>query len=148
MDVDLREITMDNFAECIRLHVAENQRSFVASNVYSLAEAKADGVSNPFAIYASEQMVGFIMYDFEPKEDRGYITRLMVDVAHQGNGYGRAAMLQVIDLFKANPDCKEIYTSVAPANERAKGLYQRLGFELTGEVDDGEEVLLMDLRVK
>ena len=148
MNVTLRKVNNDTFRECIGLTVGEDQEGFVASNMFSLAEAQADGVSNPRAIYAGEQMVGFIMYDFEPKEDRGYITRLMVDVAHQGNGYGRAAMLQVIDLFKANPDCKEIYTSVAPANERAKGLYQRLGFELTGEVDDGEEVLLMDLRVK
>jgi diamine N-acetyltransferase len=146
MNVTLRKVTNDTFRECIGLQVAESQKGFVASNMYSLAEAQADGVSNPRAIYAGERMVGFIMYDFEPKEDRGYITRLMVDKEHQGNGYGRAAMQQVIDLFKSNPDCAEIYTSIHPENERAKGLYVSLGFELTGEIDDGEAVLLMDLR--
>lgn len=146
MAVTLREITMESFRPCIRLEVDESQKGYVASNVYSLAEAKADGVSQPRGIYAGEELVGFIMYDFEPREDRGYITRLMVDRAYQGNGYGRAAMQQVIDLFKGNPDCAEIYTSIHPENERAKALYVSLGFALTGEMDDGEAVLRMSLR--
>ena len=145
MDVDLREITMDNFAECIRLHVAENQKSFVAPNVYSLAEAKADGVSNPLAIYASEQMVGFIMYDFEPNEDRGYISRLMIDTRFQGSGYGRAAMVRVIDRLRQIPQCREIQTSYAPKNAVAHRLYETLGFEQTGETLDGETVVRMKL---
>jgi len=145
MSITLREITMANFRECLALTLDERQKNFVASNVYSLAEAKADGVSDPRAIYADEQLVGFIMYDFDTDEKRGYITRLMVDKGHQGHGYGRAALQQVIDRFKANPDCREIYTSVAPENDVAKGLYVLLGFTLTGEVEDGEAVLRMPI---
>ena len=61
--MELREINMKNFRECIDLKVSDSQKGFVASNMYSLAEAKADNVSNPYAIYDGEQMVGFIMYD-------------------------------------------------------------------------------------
>jgi len=146
MDVTLREITMENFAECIRLDVGPEQRDFVASNVYSLAEAKVDGVSNPLAIYAEEQMVGFIMYDFEPKEARGYITRLMIDTRFQKNGHGRAAMQQVIDRLRGNPVCAEIQTSYAPENTVAARLYADLGFRQTGETIDGETVVRMPLR--
>jgi len=146
MDVTLRRITMDNFFECIRLDVAEHQKGFVATNVFSLAEAQADGVSNPLAIYAGEQMVGFIMYDFEPKEDRGYITRLMVDARFQSNGYGRAAMVQVIDRLQEIPECGEIQTSYAPANAVAEKLYLDLGFEPTGDSVDGETVVRMPIR--
>jgi len=145
VDITLRKVTNDTFRECIALKVRDDQKGFVASNVYSLAEAQADGVSIPRAIYADERMVGFIMYDFEPKEDRGYITRLMVAADHQGNGHGRAAMRQVIDLFKENPACKEIQISVVPENVAARSLYLGLGFELTGEIDEGEEVLRMRL---
>ena len=141
MNVTLREITMDNFTECIGLAVAEDQKDFVTTNVFSLAEAKADGVSNPLAVYAGEEMVGFIMYDFEPKENRGYITRLMVDAGYQGRGHGRAAMEQVIDRLKSIPDCREIQTSHVPANAAAGHLYESLGFERTGEVVDGETVV-------
>jgi len=146
MNVTLHEITMENFAECIRLNVGPEQRDFVASNVYSLAEAKADGVSNPLAIYAEEQMVGFTMYDFEPKEARGYITRLMIDVRFQKNGHGRAAMQQVIDRLRSNPACAEIQTSYAPENAVAARLYADLGFRQTGETIDGETVVRMPLR--
>lgn len=66
MNVTLRDVTMENFHECIKLNVREEQKNFVASNTFSLAEAKADGVSDPLAIYLDDQMVGFIMYDFEP----------------------------------------------------------------------------------
>lgn len=139
--ISLRDITMVNFHECIGLKVADVQTNFVASNMYSLAEAKADDVSNPFAIYADDQMVGFVMYDFEPKESRGYITRLMIDARFQGNGYGRAAMKQVIDRLMAIPDCREIQTSYNPENATAERLYSSLGFAQTGEVDEGETVV-------
>ena len=145
MDVTLREITMANFFDCIKLDVGDDQRNFVATNTYSLAEAKADGVSTPFAVYADDRMVGFIMYDFEPKESQGYISRLMIDARFQGNGYGRAAMQQVIDQFKQIPECREIKTSYAPANAVAENLYESLGFERTGEEVDGETVVRMQI---
>ncbi len=143
MLITLRDITMDNFTECIKLSVSEEQRNFVASNVYSLAEAKADSVSNPYAIYADEQMVGFIMYDFEPKENRGYVSRLMIDERFQGQGYGRNAMSQVIDRLKAIPECRGIQTSCVHANAAAQHLYESLGFQHTGETIDDEIVLRM-----
>ncbi len=146
MDVTLREITMDNFRECIQLDVAEDQKNFVASNVLSLAEAKVDGVSKPFAIYTGDRMVGFIMYDYDPEEARGYISRLMVDARFQGKGCGRAAMIQVLERLKAIPECREIQTSFAPANHTAEQLYTSLGFERTGETIDGEIVVRIDLR--
>lgn len=144
--ITLREITMENFRECIGLSVAESQMGFVATNVYSLAEAFADGVSQPRAIYADEQMVGFVMFDFEPHQDRGYISRLMVAEAHQGRGYGREAMRLVIGEFKQNPACKEIQTSVVPENVVADTLYRSLGFEPTGEMDEGEAILRMEIK--
>lgn len=71
-------------------------------------------VSNPRAIHAADQMVGFIMYDFEPEEDRGYISRLMVDARFQGQGHGRAAMEQVLERLMQIPEFREIQTSYVP----------------------------------
>ena len=85
--VELCEITMENFRECIRLSVADHQRGFVASNMYSLAEAKADGVSNPLAVYADDQMVGFTMYCFEP-ESGCDSSGLILPVAEYDHGQG------------------------------------------------------------
>lgn len=141
----LREINMDNFRECIRLSVAEDQREFVASNMYSLAEAKADGVSNPLAIYADETMVGFAMYWFDAEHNLGYIDRLMVDQRFQGQGYGRFAMTEVIRRLKENPGCQRIHISFHPDNHAAEGLYYSLGFRRNGEMEEGEVVMMLEL---
>jgi len=143
--VELREITMENFRECIRTDVAEHQRGFVASNVYSLAEAKADGVSIPLAIYANGIMVGFTMYNFDSASSVGYIDRLMVAAEHQRHGYGKAAMLQVMDRLRNTEGCVKIRTSFKPSNAVADALYESLGFRRTGEVDEGETVVILEV---
>jgi len=145
MTLSLREITMDNFRACLTLSVAEGQKDFVASNMYSLAEAKADAVSNPLAIYADDELVGFVMYDYAPDESRGYISRLMVDARFQGHGYGRAAMTEVIARLMREPGIREIRTSFHPDNQVADALYAGLGFRRIGEVDEGEIVVQLNV---
>jgi diamine N-acetyltransferase len=143
--IELREITMENFRECIDLSVAEHQGGLVASNMYSLAEAKADGVSNPLAVYADGRMVGFTMYCFDPKSGIGYIDRLMVAADHQGRGYGRAAMTEVIERLRGTAGCRCIRTSFEPTNAVAEALYESLGFRRTGEIHDGEVVAVLEV---
>jgi diamine N-acetyltransferase len=144
--IELRKITMENFREVIRINVADDQKMFVAANVYSLAEAKADGVSHPRAIYADDQLVGFTMYCFEPEDGTGYIDRLMVAAEHQAQGYGRAAMREVIERLQTIPECQRIRTSFHPENEVAEALYASLGFKKTGELDEGEVVMVIELQ--
>jgi diamine N-acetyltransferase len=144
MAIVLREINMENFRECIQLHVRDDQRGFVAPNVYSLAEAKVDGVSIPLAIYNEDTMVGFIMYCFDQDDETGYIDRLMVDERYQGRGFGKSAMLKVIWRLRRIPGCKRIMTSFAHTNAVADALYNSLGFQRTGETtEDGRETIVM-----
>ena len=89
------------------------------------------------AIKDGETMVGFVMYGrphFEGR-DLWFIFRLMVDLAHQGKGYGRAAMQEVIKMIVAQPDCDEIYVSYEPENSVAAKLYKSLGF-----IDEGKMI--------
>lgn len=143
MPLALREITMDNFHDCLNLQLDDVQKNYVASNMYSLAEAKADGVSVPLAIYDGETMVGFIMYDYNHAERIGYITRLMVDCRHQRKGYGRYAMRQVIERLREYSDRRYIQTSYWPQNTAAGRLYESLGFIKNGEVSEGEIVCIL-----
>jgi diamine N-acetyltransferase len=124
--------------------VMEDQKYFVAPNVYSLAEAKADGVSIPLAIYNENTMVGFIMYCFDQDEGTGYIDRLMIDERYQRHGYCKASMLEVIQRLEKIPECKRIQTSFAHANSVADALYTSLGFCRTGDVtEDGSETIMI-----
>jgi diamine N-acetyltransferase len=126
MAVRLVPITKDNWREAIRLKVREDQKGFVATNVYSIAEASfyPDQV-HCRAVYDDDTMVGFVMYGYDDEDYGGYaIIRLMVDERYQGKGYGRAAMLAMIEALKQQPDCDKIYISFEPENHAARAVHQ------------------------
>ncbi len=147
MNISLREITPENFKQCVSLKVAEGQEKFVASNVMSIAQSKIYPTHLPFAVYNGEEMVGFVLYGLDTDDNRFYLGRLMIDEKFQGKGYGRAATLEVIKRLKKVEDCKEIYLSFVPENKNAEKLYESIGFERTGELDeDGEIVMRYQVR--
>lgn len=150
--VHLRGVTVENFAECVSLEVGDSQRNLVASNLKSLAEAKVNPKLYPLAIYdgavagweePKSPMIGFTMY--EVADGVGFINRLMIGQAHQGKGYGRAAMLEVIRRLKLYPEVELIATSHVKGNEAASALYGSLGFvawDIGWAEEDPSEVYL------
>ena len=141
MSVSLREITPENFKECISLKVSDAQKNFVAPNVASIAQSKIYPTVEPFAVYDDEQMVGFAMFGFSRDDNRYYLVRLMIDEEFQGKGFGKAATLAVIEQMKQIQDCREIYLSFVPENKTAERLYESVGFKPTGELSEGEIVM-------
>jgi diamine N-acetyltransferase len=138
--ITLREITRDNWLECVRLKVAPEQESFVASNGVSLAQSKYEPEWIPLAIDSDDDMVGFVIYGVSSDEGKHWILRVMVDRRYQGKGYGRAAMRLLLDRLRAIPGCDEVAISYEPENELARQLYATCGFRETGEVIEGETV--------
>ena len=141
MTVTLRDVDRENFRQCIKLEVHEAQTSFVASNVFSIAQSKVEPTFTTQAVYDGDEMVGFVMYGYDVDDKRHEVARLMVDKAHQGKGYGRAALVEVIRRLRAEPGCRQIALSVNPENHSARKLYESLGFVKTGEVSHGEDVM-------
>lgn len=143
--IALREINSDNFHDVVNMKVRDDQKNFVASNVYSIAESKISPELHPFAIYAGDKLVGFAMTGFEKDRQRHWIVRFMIGADYQGKGYGRAAMHKLINYIEAIPGCDRIYLSYEPHNQAAKTLYESLGFVPTGEMEEGEEVACLSL---
>ncbi|PAE23453.1 MULTISPECIES: GNAT family N-acetyltransferase [Bacillaceae] len=138
--IEFREIDRHNFFDVIDLRVAEEQKAFVAPNVFSLAQAKAFPECECLAIYHDEVLVGFTMYCMDDDDKEYWIYRLMIDAKHQSKGYGKAAMEKLIERIKQDQEHKVVYLSFEPENHLAKGLYEKLGFEADGRVIDGEIV--------
>lgn len=68
--ITLREINEDNYDECIKLEVNEEQSAFVASNIYSIAQAYIYRETvKLFGIYAEEMLIGFVMLNMEKDKD-------------------------------------------------------------------------------
>ncbi len=154
MSVTLQPVTAENWRSLIKLKVREDQTQFVASNVYSIAESQFGYEDeghwdfHPFGAYVDGEPVGFVMYCFNFKHSRfqAFIMRLMVDEKFQGRGYGRAIMKQVLDVFRANEQIKNVGISYEPENDVARKLYASLGFVEPGELLDNETLAVLNLR--
>jgi len=121
----------------------EDQMGLVASNADSLVHAKKEITSRAYGIYTKDTMVGFLLFDNEVYTDGYYwILRFMIDYKYQGKGYGKSAILQVIEMLKRKNDCTEIRVSHVPSNTVANAVYKSCGFEETGEYEEcGDPIL-------
>lgn len=145
MSVRLVPIDQKNWRAFVKLEVAPEQVHYVAANVYSIAQSKVEPYWETVGILAGEDPVGFAMYGRVPEDGRYWICRLMVDRAHQGKGYGRAAMELILGDLGSRPDCSHVWISFVPDNTAAKDLYASLGFDDLDLVEDGETVFRLTI---
>jgi diamine N-acetyltransferase len=138
--VELREVTADTVRAVCLLHVAPDQRGFVAPNAVSFAEAMFEPKAWFRAVVADDVPVGFVMLSIDEAAPEYYLWRFMIDQRYQGRGYGRAAILQVIEHVRALPNATELLVSWVPEPGGPAPFYEGLGFEPTGEID-GDEVV-------
>ncbi len=140
--VHFRIITKENLRDILHLEVHEEQKDQVASNAASIAQGHYYEEAYFRAIYHEDTPVGFFMlYIDVPKTDY-QVWRFMIDQKHQGKGYGRAALIQIIEYMKGLPDIKEIRLTYVPKKERGANLfYEKIGFIDTGIDKKGEIVM-------
>ena len=144
--VALVPVTSANFRAVIALDLEPDQRSFVATNVYSIAQSKVEPWWETFAVEAGGELVGFVMFGLDPDDGVYWICRLMIDQRFQRRGFGRAVMKSVLADLDSRNGCDEIRISFAPENRVARALYESLGFEDPDLIVDGEVVLVRSRR--
>lgn len=153
--ITLKLVDESNWRQALTLSVLPSQQHFVADHlpVVAIALAKAyirpDGLTwQPYAIYADQQMVGFVEVALERHQpDDCWLFHFFIDHNHQGRGYGRAAMQALIRLIKqTQPTCTAMCLVVHPENAAAQLLYHRIGFEATGEYRWGEPIYRLSFR--
>lgn len=144
--VSLREISKDTFGSICRLSVEEKQNDFVAPNAISLAEALFNQPQAWFrGIYADDTPVGFLMLDDQPEKPEYYLWRFMIDSRFQGMNFGRQALDLLIEHVKKRPNATELLTSIVQKEGGPQGFYEKSGFALTGEFEDGEAMMKLQL---
>ncbi len=151
MNLELRTIDDTNKDAVELLEVSDSQKQYIASNKSSLEAATNEEyreIARPFAIYADGKMIGFTMFAFEltsiDPNDRYWLWRFMIDKNLQGNGYGSAALEKIIDYFKSH-GADHILLSTKESNASALSLYHKYQFTETGEMNDDEIVLRLNL---
>jgi diamine N-acetyltransferase len=144
--VSLRPVSAENERLVVALRVKPGQEQLVATNQQSLQDAQAYPSCKPFAIYAGETVVGFLMlrHDYPGPHDY-YLLRLMIGAAYQGRGYGAAALRQLVQHVRTLPGATALRTSFDLGEGNAGPFYARLGFRETGATNDGEVELILPL---
>lgn len=137
-DIRLVSVTAANRALVAVLELAPDQMDFVASNAESLDEAETDADAQPRVVMEGDRIVGFLMY--EADDDEARIYRFMIDRAHQGRGYGKAALREVLDEITGLGHISHVSICYEPGNEAARHLYRAAGFVEEGLDEDGEMI--------
>jgi len=139
--LEFKEITEDNFDECIMLKVNKEQSEIIASNVMSLAQCYVVGdTAKPFLICDDGVAVGFILFTVDKVKNIYYIWRLMIDERMQRQGYGRKSMEMAVKYLK-DQGADKIEMSHRVDNLKPAKLYLSLGFRYTGVIEEDEKMM-------
>lgn len=145
--INFRKITEENFDAIIKMKRPEGE-NFVASNAVSLAQAwlyRDDGDVFPFAIYNDDTVVGFMLLEEDMEDERLDLWRIMLPPENEGKGYGTAAVKLMIRYARDSGRYKRIGLLCSPENHNARHIYDKLGFQPTGEICYGDVEMRLEL---
>ena len=126
------------------LKLRADQDDLVAPVAWSLADAYTmPDIAWPRVIYDGHRLVGFIMAAFAPEAENplfhSYLWRLNIGAEYQGNGYGRFAVEELCEEAMRRGHHR-LTVSYHAGQHGPEAFYQRLGFQPTGEYNEGEAV--------
>ena len=149
----LREITPDTLLTIIGLEVTPEQRTYVADNAVSIAEAHFNPGGWFRAVYADDVPVGFVMlFDStipgamatDPVQPTDMVLwRLMIDRRYQGQGLGRKTLDAVRRHIIGLGRFRRLLSSCVPGPDGPEGFYLSYGFVKTGRFWDGAEAEIL-----
>ncbi|MGH4121537.1 MAG: GNAT family N-acetyltransferase [Clostridium sp.] len=141
MNIFLKEIDENNWSECANLKIKEDQKRYLPHpNVVSIAEWKFNPNWIALGIYTSTEMIGFAMYGVDIGDNTLCLFRFMIDEKYQGKGYGKFALVELLNKMKNENDFNEIWLSFHPESIVADRLYSSFGFKprITGLESEDE----------
>lgn len=141
----LIDITKNNWEKIVCLTTnKENMptlcEEYVASNAFSIVQAKYEETWITKAIKQDEKIIGFTMYGYCEEQKFYELCRIMIDKKYQGHGFGTKAIKMVLEEMKNIKNCKEVFLSTDSENMRGKHIYEKIGFINTGKKIDDEEL--------
>ena len=105
MELKLVPVTEHNWREATFLTTDPERKipldeQWIANNAFSLLQCCYDKDWDCRIMMDGETAVGFVFYGYDRDEDRYLLCRYMIDVAHQGKGYGKTGDFEKMDIRK------------------------------------------------
>jgi len=142
--LSVTELTADNIEAVLAIAPRPEQLRHVNPVAWYVARSAYERVWHPVALAAGDgEVVAFAEWAFDDSDSTYALGGIVVDAAHQGRGLGRAVLDALVAHVRAQPRSGTVVLTVHDDNELARGLYARYGFVETGEVLDGELVMVL-----
>ncbi|HEX5824409.1 MAG TPA: GNAT family N-acetyltransferase [Candidatus Limnocylindrales bacterium] len=158
--VQLRDLVTEDDDEAVMgLRRGPGQERYLGRMISHFEDAITDAKACPrmWSVHdaGTGQLVGFVMIsDGIPQEVLDadddivgpyFLWRLLIDRRFQGRGYGAATIDAVVEYLRTRPGADVLLTSCKAGEGSPQPFYLHYGFEKTGEVMWGEDLLRLDL---
>lgn len=128
--VKLEKLSAQNWKECAELKLKEEQTDSLPDNWTSIAELNFYPETKAFAIKNEEgKVVGFATYGMPVGESYPKLFRLMIDKDHQGKGYGKAALKEILNRMFEEYKSEKLQVCYRPNDPIVKKFYESVGFQ-------------------
>lgn len=143
--VHLEDITDGNWR--VPLAVSKQQEKYVSNSMKLLARAYAYRNLGSYAciIYNDDVPVGMALYHDCVEFEAYDLSQIFIDERFQGKGYGKEATRLLIERMKVEKKFDKIILCYIEGNDAAKSMYEGFGFEHTGEADEDEIVMALNI---
>ena len=98
-----------------------------------------------FEILSDEFPVGLVYYADLPELNVYNLCQFFIDKRYQGRGYGKAALLLVLERMREEGRYKRVSVTYHEGNDVALKLYESVGFVHTGAEFEGDKDMERDL---
>ena len=144
MDVNLQEITKDNWVDMIDLKITKEQEKYVALPAEAIAASKFYDYYVNRGVYLGDKPIGFIQYypnfdDEKPNEI--FIDQLLIDASLQGQGYGSKAIKLVLDEIKQLDGFNSVSICYVEGHDVMKKFFEQFSFKVV-EQDEFDETIM------
>lgn len=129
------------------MEVTQEQSQYVANSTVLLARAYAyrECRSNALLILNDDVPVGMALF-YDLAELKMYdFSQIFIDQRHQGKGYGLQASKLILQLMEEDGRFDRVSLCFVAGNESAHRIFEKLGFKLTGEMDEDEIIMVKNL---
>ena len=114
---------------------AEFQEQWMGSQVpYPLTYDEIEKLGNKFSIFNEEEFIGMIQ-EVRIEEDNIHIGRFILNPQKTGLGFGTEALKRFVDFILEDDNIKIISLTVFDFNQRAKRIYEKVGFEINEVIE-------------
>ncbi len=166
MEITINEITSENkveykaFLKVGLLNDEDNFRITPLDDLNSDFPTKEKDDSFTLGAYFQNQLVGIVSFmrdgaDRQKLQHKGILFRMYVSLNFRGRGIAKRLMKSVIERASAINGIEQINLTVMANNDKAKVLYEKLGFSSYGREENAikwngkyfdEEMIVLKLR--